>query len=173
MKYTLIKFVRVLGVLTILIFAVGLARADPVITFSSGGTHPTPINNLSPFDLHVGADGTLTVTLSNATDFLFTDFHFAFAGAAVPSGSGGTFFTGPPSFTSGHATFFQGGTGTGIEPFSGAFTITFSGFSPGTVITARASTIPEPTAMILLGTGLVGVAAKVRSRRRRGKRRVT
>jgi len=63
---------------------------------------------------------------------------------------------------------FNGATGTLSGP--GTLTILPGGFTNGTnTLSGTITTVPEPTTMLLLGTGLAGVATKMRKRRKADK----
>ncbi len=73
---------------------------------------------------------------------------------------GGTFsFSGPTPFTTLQLAAFTS-TGARVEFAIDNLTVTF---------TPQQTPIPEPTTILLLGTGLAGVAAKVRKRRKASK----
>lgn len=58
--------------------------------------------------------------------------------------------------------------GTGVPP-GAMFTIKLSGFTGKTDADIIPTGVPEPTTILLLGTGLAGVAIKTRKRLKRGK----
>jgi hypothetical protein len=63
---------------------------------------------------------------------------------------------------------FNGATGTLSGP--GSVTFLQGGFTSGTnTLNGTITTVPEPTTMLLLGTGLAAVVAKVRKRRKADK----
>lgn len=185
MRYISVHFGRFLIVLGMLMFFVGPIHADPVVTFSPGGTgNPIGIAFFQPFvnaEVILGitdSNGTLTVALINISRATFQDYHFVAdqVQSGPLTGNGLPFFsifipvnaadpfTGLPSTNNG-IDFFVGSTGTGI-PVSTIFTVTFTGFTPNTTIRGTAS-IPEPTTLLLLGTSLAGLAFKAWKKRSR------
>ena len=76
----------------------------------------------------------------------------------------------------GQVAMIQTSSGINLQPFSFTFSGTarsivfdglagFAAFDSITFTPAQAAAIPEPTTLLLLGTGLAGVAARVRNRR--------
>lgn len=168
MGYIVSTFGRILGVLALLVFFAGPLRADPTVIFGpgTGGTAVTDLN-ANPLGT-IGEDRTLTIVLRNSTNFTFWDFHFT-SGTQQQlwTGNGGVFFSVvSPSPGAAGISFFRGG-GFGIAPTT-SFTVMFRDFQPGSVITGQAS-IPEPTTMLLLGTGLAGIAIRARKKLKRHK----
>ena len=166
MKYIVSAFVRILGVLSMLMFFAGPLHADPVITLVEGGDNPIDVFavNTSLGAFVIDNNGRLRVTFRNRTSFTFQDLHISFSPPVnIPiNADGGSIFD-VSIVRPGGVDFFVRTSGTGIR--SGrTITIIFENFPPGTRVTEITNTIPEPATLILLGTGVAGVAVKVRKK---------
>jgi len=167
MKEILRVVAGIFGVAILLSFFAASVSADPTITISI--VHPPPnmlaipIRDLDEVQLCDSNQGNCSeLILINLSRVDFTDFHITVKPPQPFPITG----RGDGVFQNAHGTessidFSVGRSSSGIS-VGDFFSIKTSGFSKDTVFFGNATaSIPEPTTMLLLGTGLAGIAAAV------------
>lgn|GEM_PF-3926954 len=184
MKRALTRSIYLLGVLIVMGFTIGAVRADPItITLTKDKTPGGVDIVLTPDDLK---NSTVFLTVNpinmnmafvnvmNNTGVVITELEIRFTPQPMdPVGIDQTgFFTTSPLVTFGGFQsqvvftihqFGVPGAGPGI-PLGAMFGMKLTNFTPNTQLHIIPSGVPEPTTMLLLGTGLAGIAIKTRKR---------
>jgi len=130
----------ILGVFNTALTGAGAENGSGILTLTINQTSPTPGSN--------SFNGSLSAS-------------FVFSNGGPAGGSGTVVFT-PASVTIGAVTYTLSNSGTVTLSIPPNNTGTFSTFGNSVEAKVNVASVPEPTSMLLLGSGLIGLAGAAR-----------